>query len=459
MARVIHTRKPTKPAIQPRTRVAAYARVSIEKETMIESLAAQVSYYRTHIQHNPEWQYIGVYADEGITGTKSDRPEFQRLITDCNAGLIDMVITKSLSRFSRNTLDTLNLLRELKQKGVDVFFERENIHSISGDGELMLSILSSFAQEESRSVSENCKWRIRKKMEQGELVGLRAMYGYEIGRDGISIEPRQAEIVRQIFKNYLSGESSVAIARMLNDKGENTLNHAAWSPKHVREILTNEKYTGNALLQKTYISDYLTKTKKHNRGNLPTFYVEQTHEAIIDMDTFKEAQELLARAADRNNTRKPVNARYPFTGKIVCGNCGKHYQRKTIKGRAYWQCSTYMTNGKAICPAKQIPEEMLLRTTVEALRVENFDEQAFNRLVDHIEVPAPNQVRFVFTDGHACDCEWKDRSRSESWTEAMKQMAREKSLQFLEDQNIGSGKEAGYADRPGCDSNGRAAPM
>ena len=454
MARVIQTRKPTIPVIKPRTRVAAYARVSIEKESMIESLAAQIGYYRTHIQRNPEWQYIGVYADEGITGTKSDRPEFRRLIADCNAGLIDMVITKSLSRFSRNTLDTLNLLRELKQKGVDVFFERENIHSISGDGELMLSILSSFAQEESRSVSENCKWRIRKKMEQGELVGLRAMYGYVIGRDGIFIEPRQAEIVRQIFKNYLSGESSVVIARALNGKGERTLNHAAWSPKHVREILTNEKYTGNALLQKTYITDYLTKAKKRNHGNLPTFYVEQTHEAIIGMDTFKEAQELLAQAAVINNTKKPVNERYPFTGKIVCGNCGKHYQRKTIKGRAYWQCSTYMAHGKAVCPAKQIPEEILLRFTAEALGRENFDEQAFAKLVDHIEVPAPNQLRFVFADGHTCDCAWQDRSRSESWTEAMKQAAREKSLQLLEEQNLGSGKKADYANRPDCESGG-----
>jgi len=274
MARIIHTRKPTVPAIQPRKRVAAYARVSIEKESMIESLAAQVSYYRSHIQRNPEWQYIGIYADEGITGTKSDRPEFQRLIADCNAGLIDMVITKSLSRFSRNTVDTLNILRELKQKGVDVYFERENIHSSSGDGELMLTILSSFAQEESRSVSENCKWRIRKKMEQGEIVGLRAMYGYIIRGKEIQIETRQAEIVREIFGLYISGESSVSIARNLNMRGEKTLTRVAWTPKHVREILTNEKYTGNALLQKTYISDYLKKNKTRNRGKLPTFFVE-----------------------------------------------------------------------------------------------------------------------------------------------------------------------------------------
>lgn len=446
MARIIHTRRPTISTILPRKRVAAYARVSIEKETMIESLAAQVGYYRTHIQRNPEWHYVGVYADEGITGTKSDRPEFQRLITDCNAGLIDMVITKSLSRFSRNTLDTLNILRQLKERGVDVFFERENIHSLSGDGELMLSILSSFAQEESRSVSENCKWRIRKKMEQGELVGLRAMYGYIIGRDGISVEPRQAEIVKQIYQWYISGESSIAIARKLNARGETTLNYAAWSPKHVREILTNEKYTGNALLQKMYVADYLSKMKKRNRGELPTFYVEQSHVAIIDMETYDKAQMILKRASARNKPIKLVNARYPFTGKIMCGNCGKHFQRRTTKGRAYWHCSTYLEHGKAACPAKQIPEETLLNIAAEALGKENFDEQAFLELIDYIKVPAANRLRFVFYDGQVRDCEWKDRSRAESWTDEMKQAARAKSLQLLEAQRFGSGRETGNKD-------------
>jgi DNA invertase Pin-like site-specific DNA recombinase len=410
---------------------------------MIESLVAQVGYYRTHIQRNPEWQYIGVYADEGITGTKSDRPEFRRLIADCNAGLIDMVITKSLSRFSRNTLDTLNILRQLKERGVDVFFERENIHSLSGDGELMLSILSSFAQEESRSVSENCKWRIRKQMEQGGLVGLRAMYGYIIGKDGISVEPRQAEIVKQIYQWYISGESSIVIARKLNACGETTLNQAAWSPKHVREILTNEKYTGNALLQKTYVVDYLSKTKKRNRGKLPTFYVEQSHDAIIDIGTFDTVQMILKHASEKNKPIRPVNARYPFTGKIVCGNCGKHYQRRTTKGHVYWHCTTYLEHGKAACPAKQIPEETLLNLTAETLMTENFEEQAFLELVEHIEVPAANRLRFVYYDGHTHDYEWKDRSRAESWTDEMKQAARVKSLQLLEAQRFGSGEEAG----------------
>ncbi len=443
MARIIHTRKPTIPSIRPRTRVAAYARVSIEKESMIESLSAQVGYYRSHILRNPEWQYIGVYADEGITGTKSDRPEFKRLIADCNAGLIDMVITKSLSRFSRNTVDTLNILRELKQKGVDVFFERENIHSNSGDGELMLTILSSFAQEESRSASENCKWRIRKKMEQGELVGLRDMYGYIIGRNGISIEQRQAEIVRQIFNWYISGDSSVAIARRLNTMGETTLNNATWSARHVREILTNEKYAGNALLQKSYITDYLSKRKKRNRGEAPQYFVEQSHQAIIDTNTFQTAQELLKLAGERNRPHSPVNARYPFSGKIICCNCGKSYLRKTTKGRASWLCATYLEHGKSACPAKQIPEETLLRAVAEAIGTENFNEPFFSKLINHIEVPAPNALLFVFVDGRRFEYEWKDRSRAESWTDEMKQAAKERSLAIKEALHGGSSKETG----------------
>jgi site-specific DNA recombinase len=434
MARVIYTRKPTIPAIQPRTRVAAYARVSNDKESMIESLAAQVGYYCTYIKRNPQWIYVGVYADEGLTGTKDNRPEFQRLIVDCFAGKIDMIITKSLSRFSRNTLDTLNILRELKQKSVDVFFERENIHSNSGDGELMLTILSSFAQEESRSVSENCKWRLREKMKQGELVGLRDMYGYVVEKDNIFIDPRQAEIVRQIFGWYVSGDSSVVIARRLIAAGELTLKRAAWSARHVREILTNEKYTGNALLQKSYITDHLSKQKKRNRGEVPQYYVEQSHPAIVDIGTFQATQELLKLSSERYKPSNPVNARYPFTGRIICGNCGKNFQRKTMKGRISWN----LEHGKSACPAKQIPEETLLDACAEALALPYFDATEFLKRVLRIEVVRANTLRFVFTDGTICLSEWNDRSRSESWTDEMKQAAKAKSLAIREALHSGS---------------------
>ena len=202
-----------------RKRVAAYARVSSGKDAMLHSLSAQVSYYSTLIQNKKEWQYVGVYADQALTGTKDDRAEFQRLLADCESGTIDMVITKSVSRFARNTVTLLETVRKLKAIGIDVFFEKENIHSISGDGELMLTILASFAQEESKSVSDNCKWRIRERFKNGELVSLRYMYGYRISRDGIEIDEPEAEVIRSIFRNYIAGISVSEIARGLQRAG------------------------------------------------------------------------------------------------------------------------------------------------------------------------------------------------------------------------------------------------
>ncbi len=429
MERKINIRQPIRPDIPSFLRVAAYVRVSSLKDAMLESLSNQVSYYNDFIQRHPGWQYAGVYVDEGLTGTKDARPEFQRLLADCKSGKIDMIITKSTTRFARNTVTMLETVRMLKEIGVDVFFEKENIHSMSGDGELMLTILASFAQEESRSVSENCKWRLQEKMKQGEQVGLRGMYGYNVSKNSISIEPDQAKIVRQIFDRYVSGDSSVVIAKWLNAAGELTLNRATWCAKHVRDILKNEKYAGNMLMQKTYITDHLNKRKKRNHGELPQYYVEQSHPAIIDQETFDKAQRRLTASYKQNQPAKPVSARYPLTGKIVCGNCGKRFQRKTTKGRISWHCSTYLEHGKSACPAKQIPDETILRAAADALGQDSFNEGEFNRRIEHIQVPGPNRLHFIFYNGDAIECEWKDRSRSESWTDEMKQNARKKDME------------------------------
>jgi hypothetical protein len=307
----------------------------------------------------------------------------------------------------------------------------------------MLSILSSFAQEESRSVSENCKWRLREKMKQGELVGLRDMYGYVVKRDNIFIEPKQAEIVRQIFGWYVSGDSSVVIARRLNTAGEMTLKRAAWSARHVREILINEKYAGNALLQKSYITDHLSKRKRRNHGEVSQYFVEHSHPAIVDRDTFQAAQELLKLSSERNKPNTPVNARYPFTGRIICGNCGKNFQRKTTKGRVSWQCSTYLEHGKSACPAKQISEKTLLDSCVDVLGLSSSDATNFLKRVLRIEALGSNTIRFVFTDGTTCIWVWNDRSRSESWTDEMKQAAKERSLAIKEAHTCGSNPETG----------------
>ena len=254
-------RVPMLTPLPKRKRVAAYARVSLEKDAMLHSLAAQVSHYSETIQKNPGRIYAGVYADEGLTGTKENRPEFQRLLQDCRAGKIDMVIVKSISRFARNTVTLLTTVRELKGLGIDVFFERENIHSMSGDGELMLAILASFAQEESLSVSENCKWRIRKKFSEGECLFLR-MYGYRFIDGELKLIPEEAEVIRLIYSSYLDGMGTASIANMLNEKGIPSFGRDKWARSTILGILRNEKLAGNLLLQKTFRVDHLTKKKR-----------------------------------------------------------------------------------------------------------------------------------------------------------------------------------------------------
>lgn len=272
---------PVKPAFKRLTRVAAYARVSTGKDAMLQSLAAQVSYYSDLIQKHPDWRYAGVYADEARTGTKDTREEFQRLLADCRAGRIDMIITKSVSRFARNTVTSLETVRELKAIGVDVYFEEQNIHSTSGDGEVMLTILAAFAQEESLSVSENCKWRIRKKLSDGECTSLR-MYGYRVKDGRFTIIPEEAEVIRLIYSSYLSGMGARAIATMLNGKSIPSFSGSRWPRETIVDILRNEKLAGNLLLQKTFRADHLTKKKKRNHGELPQYYVGEDHKAIID---------------------------------------------------------------------------------------------------------------------------------------------------------------------------------
>ncbi len=250
MERMIRKIEASAPKTIIRKKVAAYARVSSGKEAMLNSLSAQVSYYSQMIQGNSQWEYVGVYADEAMTGTKDKRAQFQKLLEDCREGKVDMIFTKSVSRFARNTLILLEVIRELKELNVDVYFEKENIHSISGDGELMLTILASFAQAESLSVSENCKWRIRKSFSQGELVNFRFMFGYTVNKKEITINEEEATIVRMIFKDYLDGMGTPLIAKKLRDMEVERPRGGIWSSVRVLEILRNEKYMGDALLQK-----------------------------------------------------------------------------------------------------------------------------------------------------------------------------------------------------------------
>lgn len=394
---------------------------------MLHSLSAQISYYSDYIQRHGEWEYGGVYADEAFTGTKDARPEFQRLIKDCRNGKIDMVITKSIARFARNTVTMLEIVRELKLLGIDVYFEKENIHSLSGDGELMLTILASYAQEESRSVSENCKWRIRKRFAQGELVSLRFMFGYRIEKGEVEVDPETAKIVQMIFEDYIGGMGGSLIAKKLRGMGVPALRGGVWNAERVVTIIKNEKYTGNALLQKKYVSDHLTKKEVLNRGRLPQYYVEETHPAIIDMETFEMAQEIMEQRRNRFGNRKNVTPHtYPFSGKIVCEGCGKNYKRKVTAGKAYWQCSTFLQDGKDSCHAKQIPEDTLHAVAAEMLGLAEFHAETFSERIAQIRVPEDNKLVFIFRDGRLAEKVWHDRSRADSWTDEMKQAARDR---------------------------------
>lgn len=415
--------------MQPKAlRVCAYARVSSGKDAMLHSLSAQVSYYNSLIQTHAGWLYCGVYSDEAITGTKSQRDGFQRMLASCRAGEIDLVITKSISRFARNTVTLLETVRELKSLGVDVFFEEQNIHTMSADGELMLTILASYAQEESLSASENQKWRIRKAFENGELVNLRFLFGYNITASGIQVNEREAAIVREIFTRFNGGESLNSISRDLNDRGCERIFGGTWCADRIRNLLSNEKYTGNALLQKQYRKNHIDKKLVPNRGELPMYYVAGSHEPIIDQAVFDKAQVRLNELA-RQAEKREKPTRSTFSGLIRCDLCGSTYKRVTCRGKHFWNCTTFQTKGKAECPAKKIPAEMLETLACEVLGTDVLDLDSVRSKITMIRAEKNNVVVFCMDDGSEIVKQWKDRSRAESWTPEMKEQARQRALQ------------------------------
>ena len=427
MPRIVN-KIPQKPRLATQKKVAAYARVSTGKDAMLHSLSSQVSYYSELIQGHRGWMYAGVYSDEALTGTKESRDGFQRLLADCRTGHIDMILTKSISRFARNTITLLEAVRELKSLGVDIFFEEQNIHTMSAEGELMLTILASYAQEESLSASENQKWRVRKGFENGELVNLRFLLGYHISKDGIEIDDETAPIVREVFDRVIAGESFGAISRDLNARGSTCTLGGKWCAQRIRETVANEKYTGNAMLQKRYRNNHLEKKLLRNTGELPMFYAEDTHPAIIDMDTFEAAQVVLQQKSEATKNR-PRPQKSEFTGKIICPFCGKPYKRNTCNGSVGWNCTTYLTQGKTACHGKKIPEVTLKAVCAEVLETDEYSAAAFAATVERIDVPEDNRLRFIFKDGRTAERTWADRSRRESWTSEMRQAAAERTRQ------------------------------
>lgn len=390
-------------------RVAAYARVSSGKEAMLHSLAAQVDYYSTYIRHHPGWEYVGVYTDEAKTGTKDSREGFQRLLADCKSGKVNHIITKSVSRFARNTVTLLETVRELKNMGISVYFEEQNINTMTADGELMLTILASYAQAESLSASENQKWRVRQNFEEGKpWRGYMLGYRYKDGE--YVIVPEEAEIVKRIYADFLSGKGIEAIMKSLNESGVLTQQGFTWHRSAVMRILRNYTYTGNLLLQTKYRENHLTKKTLVNHGELPQYHATDTHEAIIDMATFEAVQAEIARRAEKY-TKPHKREEYPFSGIMTCAICGKHYRRKTTPTGPVWICSTYNTSGKKACASKAIPEPTLITLA---------EKNAHRGQIIAVTVAQENHLTFHFADGSECEEIWQNRSRSESWTADMR---------------------------------------
>ena len=390
------------PKLPQMQRVAAYARVSTGKDAMQHSLSAQVSYYSAYIQKHPGWVYAGVYADAALTGTKENRDGFQRLMADCRDGKIDVVITKSIARLARNTVTLLETVRELKALGIDVFFEEENIHSISTEGELLLTILASYAQEESLSVSENMKWKVKKNFQEGSPWN-GTVLGYRIENGQYVVVENEAAIVREIYRLYLEENGYEAIAAELNRRNLKTRNGNAWSHASVLWILHNYSYTGNLLLQTTYTENHITKKYRVNTGELPMYHAEHTHEPIISLETYEAVQEESKRRAEKYGKRGNAN-RSPLSGRVFCGLCGKRCRRKQRHNRFVWICNASSMKGQDECAAKAVPEEVLLEIAAECE-------------AEKLIVCADNIVRAVSAAGDEQKRQWAYASRSDNWTE------------------------------------------
>ncbi len=363
-----------------RLKVAAYCRVSTDQEEQESSYEAQISYYTEKIKNNSEWALAGIFADEGITGTQAKkRPEFLKMIGLCRQRKIDLILTKSLSRFARNTVDSLNYIRELKALGIAVFFEKENINTLESDTEMMLTIMSCFAQAESESISKNVSWGIRQSFKNGKVtLQFSRLLGYRKGADGnAEIDSDEAKVVKEIFRCYLEGMSLNLIADRLNDRGLKTKgNGSPYRKEVVRRILTNEKYVGDALLQKTFITDCITKKSRKNNGELPMYLVKNHHEPIISRADFNRVQEEIARRsakrviADKLGKKGKYSAKYALSELMICGECGANYRRVTWTAKGYkeikWRCVNRLMYGKKECKCSPTIDEKSLHKAIVA---------------------------------------------------------------------------------------------
>ena len=365
-------------------RVAGYARVSTDHEDQATSYESQMRYYSEYINERDDWEFVKMYSDEGISGTNTKlRTGFKAMVEDALNGKIDLIITKSVSRFARNTVDSLTTVRQLKEVGVEIYFEKENIWTLDSKGELLITIMSSLAQEESRSISENVTWGLRKQFAEGKVhFPYTNVLGFKAGEDGaIVVDQDEAKTVRYIFQQALIGKSPYHIAKDLTEQGiPSPSGKSRWNATTIKRMLRNEKYKGDALLQKTYTIDFLTKKKNINRGELPQYYVENNHEAIVDRETFDAVQQVLDAKGKKSSTSI-------FSSKLVCGDCGHFFGSKVWHSTSKYRRVIYRCNekynGENRCATPHVTEKEIKQWFVLAVNqvIENKDE-----IIDNIKV-------------------------------------------------------------------------
>lgn len=384
---------------KPKLRVAAYCRVSTDSDEQATSYETQMEHYTSYIQRNPEWEFAGIFADDGISGTNTKkREEFNRMIEECMAGHIDMIITKSISRFARNTLDCLKYIRLLKEKNIPVFFEKENINTMDSKGEVLLTIMASLAQQESESLSKNVKLGLQFRYQNGEVqVNHNRFMGYTKDENGhLIIVPSEAEVVKRIYLEYLQGSSLKQIGESLEADGILTAaGKAKWRPETIKKILKNEKYIGDALLQKTYTVDVLTKKRVQNNGIVPQYYVENNHEPIIPRDLYMQVQEEMLRRANMHSGEKMkkrvYSSKYALSSIVYCSKCGDIYRRIAWNNRGkhsiVWRCVNRVEHGPDCCNARTVREEELQNAVVKAINQTIGDrDEMFDILEENIKI-------------------------------------------------------------------------
>ena len=371
------------PLDQPvKRKVAGYARVSTDSDEQKTSYEAQVRYYTNYIKSRDDWEFVNVYTDEGISGTNTKhRSGFNRMIEDALAGEIDLIVTKSVSRFARNTVDSLITVRKLKEKGIEVYFEKENIYTLDSKGELLITIMSSLAQEESRSISENVTWGQRKRMAEGKVtIPYGRFLGYRKGADGLpEIIPEEAQTVRLIYRSFMEGMTPGRIVKMLMQHGIPAPGGGdKWYTHTINSILTNEKYKGSAILQKKFTVDFLTKKQKVNEGEVPQYYVEESHPAIIEPEEFELVQ---AEVMRRKVLGKAYSSSNIFSAKLICGCCGGYFGSKVWHStskyrRVIWQCNHKFKNGEK-CTTPHLYEDEIKQKFIKVCGMVGEDKDDF----------------------------------------------------------------------------------